>query len=175
MKNILAINGSANRHSANQQLLGALKELGKEDFQFRFCELLQTFPHFDPELSLQNPPEEISALREEIRQADGVLICTPEYVFSIPAGLKNLLEWCVADTAFTDKPVGLITASSSGVKGHEQLQMLMKTLGTAFTSETMLLISGVKSKVSAEGEITDEATLAQVQNFLRAFLAALKG
>ncbi len=169
MKTILAINGSASQHSANQQLLRVLEDLGKADFHFCFCAPLRTFPHFDPELSLENPPEEISALREEIRRADGVLICTPEYVFSVPAGLKNLLEWCVADTIFTDKPVGLITASSSGTKGHEELQMLLKTVGAAFTPETQLLLSGIKSKMSVDGWISDADTQAQLRGFLRAF------
>jgi len=63
-----------------------------------------------------------------------------EYVFSIPNGLKNVIEWCVATTVFADKPSGLITASANGQKGHEELLLIMKTAMAKFTSETTLLI-----------------------------------
>jgi NAD(P)H-dependent FMN reductase len=70
-------------------------------------------PHFDPELSTDNPPKIIVEFRTAIEKADGILICTPEYVFIIPSGL-NAIEWCVSTTVFSDKPVGLITASADG-------------------------------------------------------------
>ena len=66
-------------------------------------------------------------LRKDIERADGVIICTPEYIFSIPSGLKNVIEWCVATTIFTDKPTGLITASANGLQGHEELKLIMRT------------------------------------------------
>ncbi|WP_262886208.1 NADPH-dependent FMN reductase [Sphingobacterium sp. 18053] len=36
-------------------------------------------------------------------------MCLPEYIFSIPSGLKNSIEWCISTTVFSDKPVGIIT------------------------------------------------------------------
>ena len=89
---------------------------------------LKSLPHFDPELSVGDVPSEVAALREAIDGADGVVICTPEYIFSIPSGLKNVLEWCVATTIFTDKPVGIITAAAQGEKGHEELHLIMQKL-----------------------------------------------
>ena len=112
-KNILAIVGSAGRNSANLKLVEIFADIVKDDFDVNVYNRLKSLPHFDPELSLENPPEEIVELRNNIENADGVLICTPEYVFSIPSGLKNAIEWCVASTVFSDKPVGLITASAS--------------------------------------------------------------
>ena len=67
--------------------------------------------------------------RKSIEEADAVLICTPEYVFSLPGILKNALEWTVSTTVFSDKPTALLTASSSGEKAHESLLLVMKTLG----------------------------------------------
>ena len=68
------------------------------------------------------------------------MICTPEYIFSLPSGLKNAIEWCVATTVFSEKPIGVITASADGQKGHEELQMIIKTVMARFTTETTLLI-----------------------------------
>lgn len=74
------------------------------------------------------------------------MISTPEYIFSIPSGLKNAIEWCVSTNVFSDKPLGLITASANGLKGHEVLQMIMRTLETRFNENTLLLIQGIKGK-----------------------------
>jgi len=119
---------------------------------------LKLLPHFNPELSAENAPPEVIALREAIGQADAVLICTPEYVYSIPSGLKNVVEWCVATTILTDKPVAIITASAGGQKGHEELQLIMRTLGASLSEETCLLIQGIKGKIDERGEFKDEET-----------------
>jgi chromate reductase, NAD(P)H dehydrogenase (quinone) len=109
-------------------------------------------------------------LRNPIQNADGVIICTPEYVFSIPSGLKNAIEWCIATTIFTDKPCGLITASASGEKGHEELQLIMKTVMVKFTDETTLLIQGVKGKFDEQGNLIDNKIYKQLGNFIDAYI-----
>lgn len=68
---------------------------------------LSTFPHFRTEQTDTNVPEKIIKFREQVANADGIVISTPEYVFSIPSGLKNILEWCVSTTIFSDKPVSI--------------------------------------------------------------------
>jgi NAD(P)H-dependent FMN reductase len=112
---------------------------------------------------------EIIDFRKAIENADGILICTPEYIFSIPSGLKNALEWCVATTVFSDKPAGLITASANGQKGHEELQLIMKTVMAKFNDATTLLIPGIKGKISDNGEIKDNRTKEDLQKFINAF------
>jgi NAD(P)H-dependent FMN reductase len=169
MKNILAIAGSANRNSANLKLIEIFADIVKDDFNVIVCNHLKSLPHFDPELSLHNPPEQIIELRNKIENADGVLICTPEYVFSIPSGLKNAIEWCVSTTVFSDKPVGLITASASGQKGHEELLLIMKTICAKFTDDTTLLIQGIKGKIDSKGRIADTKTANDLLKFATAF------
>lgn len=153
----------------NQKIIAHLLQFFREDYAIIHCVDLKTLPHFDPEKSLHNLPAEIDDLRINIRDADAVLICSPEYVFSIPSGLKNVIEWCVAATVFTNKPVAIITASSSGIKAHEELQMLMKTLGAIVEPESTLLIAGVKGKVNVEGEITDRKTVLELQQMAESF------
>lgn len=168
-KNILAIIGSAGNNSANRKLVELFVDLTKEYFEVTVFEGLKTLPHFDPELSTGNPPHEVVDFRKNIENADGVLICTPEYVFSIPAGLKNAIEWCVATTVFSGKPAGIITASASGLKAHEELQLIMKTLMANFTNDTTLLIQGVKGKIGGNGLISDKETQETFLKFIRAF------
>ena len=150
-KNIFVIIGSASQNSANQKLIDNFANLSKDDFSLTIYNDLKILPHFNPELSVNNPPKQVIELRNKIETADGILICTPEYVFSIPSGLKNAIEWCVSTTVFTDKPIGLITASADGQRGHDELQLIMKTVMTKFTDDTTLLIQGIKGKINGGG------------------------
>jgi NAD(P)H-dependent FMN reductase len=168
-KNIFVIIGSASQNSANEKLIPNIQKLANEYFHFTVFNDLKILPHFDPQLSTDNPPKEIIDFRNQVENADGVIICTPEYVFSIPSGLKNAIEWCVSTTVFSDKPLGIITASASGIKGHEELQLIMKTVMTKFNSDTTLLIQGVKGKINDEGDITDEKTKVELAKFVDAF------
>ncbi|MHB1277687.1 MAG: NADPH-dependent FMN reductase [Bacteroidia bacterium] len=168
-KNIFAITGSAGADSANLKLLEQIAGLTKDVFHVTIFNNLKTLPHFDPELSAGDPPKPIVEFRNAIEKSDGILICTPEYVFSLPSGLKNALEWCVATTLFSEKPCGLITASASGQKGHEELQLVMKTLMAKFTDETTLLIQGIKGKFDERKRLSDKETTRRVNDFIEAF------
>ncbi len=174
MKNIFIINGSASENSSNQKIIENFISSTSLYFTCTVFDKLKTLPHFSPELSIENTPQEILDFRTKIENADGIIICTPEYIFSIPSSLKNALEWCVSTTIFEGKPLGIITASANGEKGHEELQLIMKTLMTTFNEETTLLIQGVKGKVNSEGKIIDNKTLQQVENFTKAYQSSIK-
>jgi len=156
-KKIFAIIGSASENSANEKLISFLKT-NHLDFDFTIFTGLKKLPHFDPELSLTNPPDQIIEFRNSIEKANGIIICTPEYVFSIPSSLKNAIEWCIATTIFENKPTALITASAHGQKAHEELQLIMKTVSANFTTATTLLIQGIKGKVNLQGGVVDIST-----------------
>jgi NAD(P)H-dependent FMN reductase len=168
-KNIFVIIGSASSNSANLKLVEKIASLAESEFNLTIFNDLKTLPHFDPKLSEENPPKIILDFRTAIEKADGIIVCTPEYVFSIPSGLKNAFEWCISTTIFTNKPSGLITASASGEKGHEELQLIMKTMMAKFTNETTLLIQGIKGKFDGQGNLTDVETQ-RLNSFINAFL-----
>lgn len=174
-KRILAIIGSTRTNSSNLKLIKKLEELTTEIFEITFFEGLSELPHFNPDLDNENPPSQIVEFRQQIADSDGVIICTPEYVFSLPGSLKNAIEWCVSTTILSQKTVGLITASASGEKGHEELKLVMKTLETRFTEETALLIKGIKGKFDNEGNLTDTKTIDRLKSFIYAFDKHLNG
>lgn len=169
-KNIFVIIGSASSNSANLKLVEKIASTAVNEFNFTIFNDLKSLPHFDPELSVNNPPKKIVEFRNSIKKSDGLIVCTPEYIFSIPSGLKNAIEWCISTTVFSEKPSGLITASASGQKGHEELQLIMKTAMTKFTNETTLLIQGVKGKFDEQGILTDIETHIRLHNFLNDFI-----
>lgn len=156
MKTIFAIVGSASAHSSNHHIVNHLQQEINADIHFTLFDRLKELPHFDPEESQSHPPIEIIALRQVINDADLVLISSPEYIFSVPSGLKNLLEWCAATTVFTDKPVSIITAAVQGETAHVELQRILQGLGAQIDEKRNLLIQGVKGKLDATGAIWDE-------------------
>ncbi len=168
-KNIFAIIGSASENSANEKLVDLFVKYTHEDFNVTVFKELKSFPHFDPQLSIENTPLPILKFREQVEKADGLLFCTPEYVFSIPSGLKNAIEWCVSTIVFSDKPTGIITASAHGQKGHEELQLILKTVMCDFTDDNCLLIQGIKGKIDKSGEITDNQTKENFNKFIESF------
>lgn len=168
-KNVFAIIGSASFNSSNLKLVQKFAQLTQEELIVTIFGDLKKLLHFDPEQSVENTPQSILEFRENIQKADGILICTPEYVFSIPSGLKNAIEWCVSTTVFSQKPTGIITASANGQKGHEELKMIMKTVGAYFTEQTTLLIQGIKSKINEQGIITDAKTETELLHFTNAY------
>jgi NAD(P)H-dependent FMN reductase len=173
MKTILAFNGSASQHSSNSHLLHFIKDIIEPEFHIEIIENLFKFPSFQTVLTNKNTPEPILQLRSKIEAASGLLFCTPEYVFSIPSGLKNILEWCVSTVVFSNKKVAIITASAHGAKGHEELQMILKTIYADVKEEHTLLIQGIKGKFDASGNLKDEKTEQDLQNLVQSFLKTI--
>jgi NAD(P)H-dependent FMN reductase len=168
-KKILAISGSIKASSTNLKLIQAITELTLDKFEISVFDKLAAIPHFNPDLDTEVPPEAVTVFRDQLREADGILICTPEYAMGVPGVLKNAIDWTVSSMEFSKKPVALITASSMGHKGHHSLLETLKVIESDLSGNTQLLISFVKSKISDEGKITDEKTLLEVKALITAF------
>lgn len=165
-KKVLAIPGSLRNNSSNLQIIKAIKKFAFDKFDVEIYNDTGELPHFNPDLDNGNTPEIVVKFRDKINEANGVLICTPEYVFSLPGSLKNALEWTVSTTIFSGKPVALITASGLGGKAHEALQLIMKTIDAKFDNRLQLLISGARSKLDENGNIKDENTMNQIKELI---------
>ena len=173
MKNILAISGSLRAKSTNLTIIQSIAEMYSDKINVTIYDGLARLPHFNPDLESLAPVAEVADFRRRIRASDGVLICTPEYVFSIPGALKNALEWTVGTSDFAGVPVALITASSLGEKTHESLFLVLKTIEARITENTALLISGARTKVNSEGRITDAATIEAINLLIESFLRTI--
>jgi chromate reductase len=168
MKKIIALCGSTRKNSSNLNLIKAIAELTQSKFQFTIFDGLENISHFNPDLDNENPPQAVMDFRGQLKAADGILICTPEYAMGVPGTLKNALDWTVSSCEFSHKPVALITASSLGEKAHESLLGTLKIIESNITDETQLLISYIKTKVKGT-EITDAETLNKVKSLIEAF------
>jgi len=172
MKNVLALSGSLRSKSANLTILTNVKEMFADRINIDIYDGLASLPHFNADLDTNAPPEEVANFRRKIKAADGVLICSPEYVFSIPGALKNALEWTVSSADFHYKPTALITASSLGERAHESLLLVLKTIDARIGERSELLISHAQTKLKDE-KISDTATIEQINTLVESFLQTI--
>jgi chromate reductase, NAD(P)H dehydrogenase (quinone) len=167
MVRILAIPGSLRQSSSSNQVLNTLVSIAPSGVSIEIYTGIGDLPHFnDP----QESPAEVIAFRAKIRQADAVLICTPEYAFGVPGSLKNALDWTVSSGEFVAKPVGLITASSQGEKGHAALQLVLTAISARIIPGATLLVSFIRSKIDTHGNVTDQALLKDLEIALQALV-----
>jgi NAD(P)H-dependent FMN reductase len=168
--NILAISGSLRPTSTISTFLRATIALAPAAMAFTTWDGLGDLPHFTPDLT-DEPIMTVADLREQLLAADGVLICTPEYAYSMPGSLKNALEWTVSSGEFVGKPVAAISASPYQTGGERALASLMLTL-TAVSAEIAeggsLSVPFVRTKMDAAGSITDGETVQTLRSVLDA-------
>lgn len=145
--NILCISGSASRNSSNVKFLKAISEHLSKNHSVEVYEGLYNFPLFTPERLDEGMPETINVLRDQINNADLVIISTPEYNHNIPAVLKNMLEWLTDSGEFFGKRVLPITFTPKAPRGEHaltSLQMSLKAQKATLISEANFYKSDVK-------------------------------
>lgn len=151
--NVLAISGSLRHDSSNNKIINWIASIVPGKVEFNIYDGLGSLPHFDGE----EGNDEVEKWRKAIKEADGVLICTPEYAFGVPGSLKNALDWTVSSGEFYEKPVALITASSVGEKGHASLLNTLTAITAKMNDDVKLLIPFIRSRFKTDGDL-DPAT-----------------
>jgi chromate reductase len=113
---VLGISGSLRRDSYNSALLRAAAERLPGGVEFVSFDRLAEIPAYDGDLeNSTETPAAVADLRAAMREADAVLIATPEYNSSIPGALKNALDWAsrpAGESALTGTPAAVIGAST---------------------------------------------------------------
>lgn len=139
----------------------------------------RTIPPFDSDVLVDGYPVSVAALRERIRQSDGLLIVTPEYNFSIPGMLKNLLDWLSRgpEQPLAGKPVAVISASPGilgGARVQYELRRVLQCLDAQVMNKPEVFIGSVHEKFSADGHCTDLPTRDFLQAQMQAFTYWIK-
>lgn len=142
MKTIMAISGSLRLESKNSIILRELKKYFQAKINLEIYEGLASLPHFNPDIEFQDI-QSVSEYKNQLKEADAILISTPEYAHGIPGSLKNALDWIVGSGELMDKKVGIIFSSSSeALFVQEQLIEVIKTMSANIRREDCLKISG---------------------------------
>jgi chromate reductase len=112
---VLGIAGSLRRDSYNRALLREAAERLPAGVELVEFERLAEIPPYDADLEAGATPPAVAELRRAMREADAVLVATPEYNHSIPGVLKNALDWAsrpAGKSALTGTPAAVIGAST---------------------------------------------------------------
>ena len=170
---ILGLCGSLRKASFNRAALRLAGELMPPTMKLDIADW-RDVPFFDGDLFAQGLPAPVAALRERIRRADGVVIATPEYNFSVPGGLKNVLDWLSRgeDQPWVLKPVAILSASTGplgGARVQYDLRKVMLYLNAAPLNKPEVVIGAATGKFDTEGRCTDETTRKFVGGQMAAF------
>lgn len=125
--NILTISGSSRVDSSNIRLLNALSSLAPMH-QFNYYSGIHQLPLFQAELDHSPWPAIVLEWREQVNEADALIICTPEYIHNLPASIKNALEWVTSSGELRGKRVLPITFTPHEPRGEKAMQSLLWSL-----------------------------------------------
>lgn len=160
---IVAIVGSLRKESFNRKITNYIKDRYKEKLEIEILSLNDLII-FDEDIE-KDPPEAVNIFKEKIKSSEGILFVTPEYNHSIPAGLKNALDWCSRkERVMVGKPTFIVGASSGNVgtaRCQAELRKVINSPGVAALNlpGNLCLIDNVQDKFDESGDFIDERTI----------------
>ena len=173
---VLGIAGSHRSGSYNRALLGAAREaapIGMEIEEFD----IRGLPFYDGDVEAAGDPASVTAFKEAIRDADALLIATPEYNRGVPGVLKNAVDWASRPpfaSPLTGKPVAIMGASTGRggtARAQEQLRSALEHSRADVLEQPEVFVPEAYMAFDGEGRLVDEG----VRDDLADLLAALDG
>jgi len=171
---ILGIAGSLRQASYNRAALRAAERLVPEGARLDIFDLAG-IPLFNQD-DEKNLPPRVVELKRSIRAADAVLLATPEYNYSMPAVLKNAIDWAsrpYGDNSWDGKPVALMGASPGSLgtaRAQYQLRQLFVALNMPALNRPEVLISNAAERFDEQGNLKDESTGRHIRNLLESLV-----
>ncbi|WP_114965894.1 NADPH-dependent FMN reductase [Alkalilacustris brevis] len=175
-QNILILCGSLRQGSFNRKLANSAQELAPPNMRFSEAPPIGDIPHYNADVqNSEGFPPQVVALAEAVAAADGVLIVSPEYNFSVPGVLKNAIDWVSRqpEQPFRGKPVALQSAAGGllgGARSQYHMRQIMVFLeAQVFTKPEVFVTFAAKKFDEGTGRLSDEATRDAVAAQLKAF------
>lgn len=172
--NVLGIAGSLRAGSFNRALLRLAVELAPQGMTIAPFDLIDV-PLYNGDVEDKGDPAAVTALKDAIRGADGVLFATPEYNYGIPGVLKNAVDWASrppGKSLLVGKPTAVIGASigpGGTTRAQAALRQSLVATATPVLVGPELYVVRAHEKIDAGGAITDETTRKVLGKVLAAF------
>ena len=171
--------GSLRRGSFNAAVARALPGLAPPDVTIEPLGSIGELPIYDGDLEAQGIPAAVTAMGEAIAKADGLIVVTPEYNYSIPGGLKNAIDWLsrVKPNPFLDKPVALESASVGmlgGARAQYHLRLTFVMVEARVFNKPEVFVGQANTKIDAGGALTDPPTRDIIVRQLTGFAAFVR-
>ena len=167
---ILGIAGSLRKESLNRHALRAATELVPDGATLETVDL-NGIPPFNQDDD-QSPPQSVVEFKRRIREADAILIVTPEYNYSIPGVLKNAIDWAsrpYGDSAWAGKPVAVMGASTGSLgtaRAQYHLRQVFVFLDMYPLNQPEVMIANAAQKFDEAGKLTDARTRDRIGQLL---------
>lgn len=172
---ILGFAGSLRKNSYNKALLRVAVELVPRDVKLEIFDL-EDIPPFNQDLEARMPAK-VKEFKAKIREADAILIATPEYNYSIPGVLKNAIDWASrppGDNSFEGKPVAIMGASMGMLgtaRAQYHLRQVFITLNMYPINRPEVIVPYAGEKIDERGRVTDEKTREKIRELLQSLVA----
>lgn len=176
---VVILCGSLRRASHNAAIARALPGLAPEGMATRPLGSIGDFPIYNADIQAEGFPAPVTAMAEAIRAADGVIIVTPEYNYSIPGGLKNAIDWLsrLPQQPFEGKPLAIQSASMSlfgGARAQYHLRQALVFLDARILNRPEVMVAQAQNRISEAGELTDAGTRDVISAQLKAFAGMIR-
>ena len=168
---ILGFAGSLRKASYNKSLLRAAANLMPEDTNLEIFDI-DGIPTFNQDTE-NNMPEKVKDFKSKIREADAILISTPEYNYSVPGVLKNAIDSATrpyGDNPFNEKPVAIMSASVGmlgGARAQYHLRQIFVYLNMYPINLPEVIVPFAENKFDTNGNLVDENTQMFVRQLLQ--------
>jgi chromate reductase len=179
MFKVAVIVGSLRKESTNLKLAKAFIALGKGKFEANILNIAD-LPLFNEDLE-KDFPAQATRMKNEIAAADAVLFVTPEYNRSMPAPLKNAIDWAsrpYGKNSFAGKP-GAIAGTSPGTIGtavaQHNLKGTLSYLDVHMMGQPEMYVQFKPDMIDASGNVASEDTKKFFQKFVDAFAQFVEG
>lgn len=173
MRTIAVLVGSISRDSINRRVVDALKALGKDRFAFVDVRI-DDFPLFNMDIA-KEPPAPVVRMKAELAGADAVLFATPEHNRSIPAALKNAIDWGsrpAGQSCWIGKPgavMGVSTGATGTAAAQQHLRNIVSPQQIVMMGQPELYLHWKEGFLNEAGEVSDEAVRKRLELFLERF------
>jgi chromate reductase len=172
---IVTICGSLRKGSYNAALARALPGLAPAELNIVEAPSYAGFPLYNDDVrAASGAPADVEAFAAAIRAADGVIIVSPEFNWSIPGPLKNAIDWVskLKDVPFKDRPVALQSCSTGQMGGGRMqyhLRMALQSIDAQLFGRPEVFVNFAAKKFDDKGQLTDDAARDAVKMQLAAF------
>src|SRR3954463_4916065 len=171
---VVGFAGSLRRASYNRALLRAAAELAAPTLHIIVHDL-SPIPLYNGDVEAEGAPSSVTDLRTAVRQADALLIVTPEYNHGVPGVLKNTIDWLSRpprESVLNGKVAAIMGASPSmtgTARSQTQLRQAFVFTNTYALLQPEVLVARAHEKFDADGRLTDQGTSDFIKVFLKGF------
>ena len=172
---ILGIAGSIREGSFNRFALRAAQGLVPAGAKLETFDI-KGLPGFSQDEEA-TPPAQVVELKKRVRDADAILLVTPEYNYSVPGVLKNAIDWAsrpYGDSAWARKPVAIMGASVGTLgtaRAQYHLRQMFVFLNMFAVNQPEVMISNAHKYFDADGNLTDDVAKKLISQLLEELVA----